>query len=281
MLTVRPAPGSAEGCGVIVDAGVVVGLVSAAVSVLGAVATGLMTTWLGRDARRHEHELEALKRARDKAEQAEEILSRYREPLLLAAQNLHSRLFRIVNSNALASLHCGDADNERYVRDHTVYVIAEYLCWTEIIRRDQSFLDLGVEERNRKLVRHLEKVQRAIADQAMPRPMHLYRGEQRAIGEIMMTATGTMEPRFESLGYAEFCARLDADPKFTRWFERLRSGLDEIANTSKPEQTQLIRAQHTLVDLIEFLDPERLRLPTRRRDKIPLSDTSSPDNGEE
>jgi len=97
----------------------------------------------------------------------------------------------------------------------------------------------------------------------------------------MKTATGTTEPRFESLGYAEFCTRLDDDPKFTQWLGRLRSGLDEIANTSRPEKAQLIRLQHTLVDLIEFLDPERLRLPTRRRDKIPPSDTSSPDNGAE
>jgi hypothetical protein len=263
----------------IVDASVIVGLVSATVSVQGAVAAGIMTTWSTRAGRRYEHELEGLKRARDKAEQAEEILSRYREPLLLAAQNFHSRLFRIVDNNALASLHCGDADNERYVRNHTVYVIAEYLCWTWIIHHDQSFLDLGVEEHNRKLVQHLEEVHSAIADQAMPRPLRLYRGEQRAIGEIMRTATGTTEPRSESLGYAEFCTRLDDDPEFIQWLGRLRSGLDEIANTSKPERAQLIRLQHALVDLIDFLDPKQLRLPTRRRDKIPLSDTSSSDKG--
>ena len=65
---------------------------------LGAVATGLMTTWSAQRTRRYERLLDAQQRAQDKAEQVEAVLSRYREPLLLAAQNLHSRIYSIVRN---------------------------------------------------------------------------------------------------------------------------------------------------------------------------------------
>jgi len=257
---------------------VVVGLVSAGVSMLGAVAAGLMATWSTQRTRRYEHLLMAQQKAENKAEQAELVLSRYREPLLLAAQNLHSRLYRIVNNNILATyLHSGEPDMERYTRDYTVYVLAEYLCWAEIIRRDLRFLDLGAEERNRELVRRLEDVQLAIADPALPRPLRLFRGQQRAIGEVMMTPTGNMESaQYEALGCAQFFTRLDDDPAFPQWFDRIRAGLDQVAGADQAERAQLIRMQHRLVDLIEFLDPNQLRLPARLRDRLAPPGTPTP-----
>jgi hypothetical protein len=259
------------------DAGVstevLIGLVSATVSVLGAVAAGLMTTWSAQRTRRFEHMLVAQQREQDKAEQAEAVLSRYREPLLLAAQNLHSRIYMIVKNKILADyLHCGDPELERYGRDYTVYVFAEYLCWIEIIRRDLRFLDLGTEARNRELVRKVENVQIAMSDVTLPRALRMFRGEQRAIGEVMMTpAAGVQSTANESLGYAQFCTRLDEDPSFTQWFKRLRDGMDQVASANETEQAQMVQVQHSLVDLIEFLDPQRLRLPARLRDRLPSS----------
>jgi hypothetical protein len=216
--------------------------------------------------------LDAQQRASDKAEQAEAVLSRYREPLLLAAENLHSRIFSIVNNKVLSNyLHSGDADLERYGRDYTVYVLAEYLCWAEIIRRDLRFLDLGTEAHNRDLVRKLENIQIAMADDALPRAIRLFRGEQRAIGEMMMTPAGNTDAaRSESLGYVQFCTRLDDDPVFAKWFRRLRDGMDDVAVAAGEELARLVQVQHSLVDLIEFLDPQQLRLPARLRDRLPL-----------
>ena len=140
---------------------VVVAVVSAVVAVVGAVAAGLMTTWSAQHTRRYESLLEAQQKALSKAEQAEAVLSRYREPLLAAAYNLQSRLYNIVDQSYLDYyLRCGDPDQERYARDYTVYVLAEYLCWAEIIRRDMRFLDLGSEEGNRELVRKLNATPR-------------------------------------------------------------------------------------------------------------------------
>jgi hypothetical protein len=256
----------------LMSAEVLIGVVSAGVSVLGAVAAGLMGTWSAQRTRRYERLLDAQQKASDKAEQAEAVLSRYREPLLLAAENLHSRIFSIVKNKILLDyLQSSDPDLQRYGREYTVYVLAEYLCWAEIIRRDLRFLDLGTEERNRDLVRKLENVQMAMSDTALPRAIRLFRGEQRAIGEIMMTPSSNADgAQSESLGYVQFCARLDEDLGFANWFLRLREGMDDVAAADGLELVQLIKVQHHLIDLIEFLDPQHLRLPARKRDRLPL-----------
>jgi len=260
------------------DAEIAVGVGSAAVSVVGAVAAGVMTTWSAQRTRRYESLIAAQQKAQSKAEQAEAILSRYREPLLNAAQNLHSRLYNIVEYDVLGSqLQCGDPDLERYARDYTVYVFAEYLCWAEIIRRDLRFLDLGTESRNRELVRLLEANQLAIASEAMPKPLRLFRGQQRAIGELMMTPTGDPGPaQYASLGYVRFCEQVDNDPVFARWFRRLRDNLEELAEAWHADQAGVVALQHSLVDLIEFADPLHLRLPARYRDRLMSSNKEPP-----
>ncbi len=255
---------------VIVDTAVVVAGVSAAVSLAGAVVAGLMTTWSAQRTRRYEKLIEAQEKAQSKAEQAEAVLSRYREPLLAAAHNLQARLYNIVDMSFLAAyLHCGDYDVERYARDYTVYVLAEYLCWAEIIRRDLRFLDLGNEERNRDLVQLLEASQRAISSERFPRPFRLFRGEQRAIGELMMIPTGdTVSTQYESMGYVKFCAELDNDATFAKWFHRLRNDVDQIAVASRAEASRLISLQNRLIDLIQFLDPQQQRLPAKYRSRL-------------
>jgi hypothetical protein len=262
------------------NAAIVVGIASAAVSVVGAVAAGLMTTWSAQRTRRYEALIEAQQKAQSKAEQAEAVLSRYREPLLVAAQNLHSRLYTMVEHNVLAAqLHSDDPELEHYARNYTIYVLAEYLCWAEIVRRDMRFLDLGGDEGNREFVRLLEINQLALSDEEFPSALRLFRGQQRAIGELMMISTGgPSSAQYESLGYVQFCARLEDDPVFAKWFARLRGGVDQLANT-QAERSRVVSLQNGLVDLIEFLDPQRLRLPARLRDRLTLSEKHAPKAG--
>jgi hypothetical protein len=275
-----------------------VGSISAALSLVGAVLTGALATWSTQRTKRYESLLAAQQRALTKAEQAEAILRRYREPLLSATHNLQSRLYNIVNNGYLAAyLRCGDPEQERYARNYTVYVLAEYLCWTEIIRRDLRFLDLGSEARNRRLVELLEAAHHTLSREEYPRPLRLFRGEQRAIGELMLApvtdagsgagsgsgpgagsgsgsgsgsdvGAGSDSAQRESMGYVQFCTRLDDDPRFSRWFHRLREDLDKVATADRPDQLRLITLQNNLIDLVEFLDPDGLRLPMRYRSRL-------------
>jgi hypothetical protein len=256
---------------------VVVSIASAAVALLGAAVAGWMSAWSARRARQFERLIEIQDRALTKAEQAEAVLSRYREPLLGAAHNLQARLYNIVDRDFLASyLNAEDPELQRYARDYTVYVLAEYLGWAEIIRRDLRFLDLRTVAENRTLVELIEASHRVLSRERGTRPWQLFRGQQRAIGELMMTPTDAADTaRYECLGYVQYCARLDDDPAFAAWFARLRSDVDHLASAERGNQVRLTRLQNALVDLIEFLDPDRQRLPAKYRDRLARDARSS------
>lgn len=245
----------------------VVSIISAVLSVLGAIVAGVMTTWSARKSSMLEHALAEQRHRESKAEQAQEVLSRYREPLLLAAFNLQTRLHNAVGGDYLPRyLRHEDSDERRYARDYTVYVLAEYLCWVEIIRRELRFLDLGDDESNRTFNRHLMAVGKMFSTMRFPQHFRLFKGQQRAIGELVMVAGAN--GRSDSMTYPAFCSRLDNDAEFGRWFARLRSDVDEVVAHDRAGNERLLRAQHALIDLIDFLDPSHARIPQNRA-KLP------------
>jgi hypothetical protein len=92
----------------------------------------------------------------------------------------------------------------------------------------------------------------------------------------MMTPTDAADTtRYECLGYVRYCAQLDDDTAFAAWFARLRSDVDHLARAERGNQTRLTRLQNALIDLIEFLDPDRQRLPAKYRDRWPRDEQNS------
>jgi hypothetical protein len=245
-----------------------IGILSAIVSVVGAIVAGVMTSWSSRKARLFEAKLERERHEETKAEQAAKVLSRYREPLLLAAHSLQSRLFNAVRDEYLPIyLHCGDKEQEDYARQFTVYTLAEYLCWVEIIRRELRFLDLGAEQENREFMKRLLAVTNTLSDQKRYEFAHyrLFRGQQQALGALMMHPNG--DGHHECMTYPEFVHRMEDEPRFARWFERLLREVDDIADQSEAGNARIIDTQRALIDLIDFLDPDKTRLGVDHREK--------------
>jgi hypothetical protein len=253
------------------DTGTLVAIASAALSIIAALISGYMA----QRSSRLEHRLQLERHLQSKAEKTEEIISRYREPLLLAANSLQSRFHNGVGGDYLHTfLHCGDEQQERYARDFTVYAIAEYLCWVEIIRRDLRFLDLGSEERTREFNHHLEGVSWIFLDihEHLQPQFRLFRGQQRAIGELMMVSStngGT-----DCMTYPMFVSKLDSDPEFEGWFTRLRQDVDTFVTQDWQGNIRQVHVQWALIDLIDFLDPNRIRL-TRNRAKLTETDQAN------
>ena len=157
--------------------------------------------------------LDAQTKREDAAALAERVLHLYRQPLLDAANALQNRLFNIVDRGYLGAYYQGrseDDEERRYARDYTVYVIAEYLCWVEILRPEARFDDLLTDDTHKVLIDQLTETQKAIQDDGQASSVfRVFRGRQRAIAELMMVPTGTAEgPATECMGYAEFCRRL-------------------------------------------------------------------------
>ena len=239
---------------------VLVALISAGV----AVCSAAVTTYTTVRSIRLQHTL-TLQRARlDRQEASEDLVRRYREPLLLAAFDLQARIHNIVESGFVAR-HMGSADLEEhhYARTSTLYRIGDYFGWIEVLRSGMQFLDLGEEGRTHELVERLDLVSHTFSNtQWFPSSVfRLFRDEQRALGEVMLEPIEGELRRYQCIGYATFVERLEENSGFARWFERLSTEIDRLVDPAPGQLDRMIELQHALVNVINFLDPEGLRFP--------------------
>jgi hypothetical protein len=211
---------------------------------------------------------------RSKQEQAEQLLRKYRDPLLRSAFDLQSRLYNIVKQGFLVIYHGKDP----YAEQNTLYVIGQYLGWVEIIRQQIQFLDLGEAEKNKALNEHLREVSQRFRSDRYSSGLRLFEGQQRAIGEIMTVSldkdAGHTGP--VCMGYAAFVKHLQ-NPEFSNWFDSLRTDVATLAS-GEDDYLRLVTLQRALVDLLDYLDSERTRFP-RDREKLQLRDPNGPSSG--
>jgi hypothetical protein len=187
--------------------------------------------------------------------EAEVVLAKYREPLILAAYDLQSRLFNILRQGFLTKYYVGDRDGSReYALENTLYLVGQYFGWTEIMRREIQFLQFEEIDETRAVSRTQQRVRSIFAsdEPVLGTPLMIFRGEQSAIGERMITVEDGQ--RF-CIGYATFVERR-ATAEFSRWFTRLARDVDQIATGPNPRLREL---QHALVDLVTTLDPQQVR----------------------
>lgn len=206
----------------------------------------------------------------DRRQKAAEVRDRYSPPLLQAAYDLQSRLYNIVRQGFLQAYMRDDEELRRYAECSTLWLLGQYLGWAEILRREVQFLDFGTHGKNRELQEALGKIAGELARDAYGRRFAVFRASQRAIGELMIGEGDESDTskRTASLGYAEFVPRLE-EPSFGHWFSRLREDLDAIS--TERDYARFIRVQRALVDLVDVLDPERVRYPVPDfRGRLPL-----------
>jgi hypothetical protein len=203
-------------------------------------------------------------------EQNLDMMSHYRDPLLQAAMGLRSRLLAILADDFLGRFFVNGKETQKiYATRYTLFAFAEFLCWMEILRQGISFLDLGDDARNRKLMRHITVIRRVMFDNKMDPLFVIVDGYQRALGELMIRSDDPSRARYrQCIGYAEFCARLETDPTFARWFEELAADIPQLAKRKVVRTDRLVALESAIVDLIEFLDPHNVRYPLRRPDRV-------------
>jgi hypothetical protein len=213
---------------------------------------------------------ELQKRSLDKADRLEAVVAKYREPLSRTAFDLQSRLFNIVDQGFLWFYYKGNDRERGYVRENTVYVLCEYLGWVELLRREVEFLDLGDLERSRTLATLIGKVDATLASDRgdWSGEFRLFRGEQRAIGERMLTGSKTPEVTISRpMGYAAFVDQL-SEPAFDKWVSALRSDVDTFAGNNKPNFGRLRQLQNDLIDVVRFLDDPPRRFSENQLSKL-------------
>ncbi|SOD90932.1 hypothetical protein [Streptomyces sp. Ag109_G2-15] len=198
-------------------------------------------------------DLERQKAERSRTLERQDVMSRFRDPLLWAAFDLQSRLFNITSQGFLR-VYFVQPHDQRYAVRSTLHVLAEYLAWVEILRRRIYFFDLG----NQRIGKVLND------DGYADRNFQLSRSNQRAIGELVIKDGKDAEC---CMGYAEFCSYLESDSEFASWFAPLSDSITELASL-QGRHPRLVDLQVALMDLIDFLDPQQERFPQKHRFRL-------------
>jgi hypothetical protein len=184
----------------------------------------------------------------DRHMRAEDVLTRYREPLAAAAFDLQSRCYNILRLNFLGKF---DNGHERHpeAQTTTVFRFAQYFGWAEILRRDIQFLSFPEADDTRRVAQLQSAITRCLASSKDDAPLMIWADEQRAIGERMIVREND---QVLCMGYARFCD--EYDPRFAALCKRL---LDDLPDPSSRQRLRDL--QHLLCDLVETLDTRRVR----------------------
>src|SRR5262249_2170513 len=160
-----------------------VAIIAGAVALVSAAGT----IWSSIRNAQHSGAIEKLKIDNDQlkaATQRQREISNFSEPLARAAYDLQSRLYNILKQNLIEIYLMKGGNREKtYVTNNTVFLIGQYLCWTELVRREIQFIDLGESNKTRDLLRLQDTIYALWQTDTLPPVLRIFAGEQRAVGE--------------------------------------------------------------------------------------------------
>lgn len=216
----------------------------------------------------------------------EALFQKYRDPLLLAADELSIRLKEVCDGygaeylsssllekipNRMEVTWASDSYYQRYKLESTVYRLCALFGWFELYRQEVVFLRSSRAKHNRRLESAISAIREVIADGQMNASEdwvdwtdHLiFREEQRAIGAMMITSAG---PVRTVMGYGEFSELFRSKSLLHqyRWIEVAARFLLDISLSEKDFRAVRLKALYVhLIDLISALDEDRVR-PSHR-----------------
>ena len=199
---------------------------------------------------------------------------RYRDPILLAASELCTRLREICERHPVSYLNrtflqsrpeamktttADDPYFQRYKLISSAYRLCSFFGWLELFRQEIVFLESGKLAVNRALQRRLDALRSDLADGQLNtaddwpdwHDRLIFREEQRAIGEAMITG---IDGSPSIMGYAEFCKVIEGSTVHAsgRWVDCALNFLLDPARTEK--DFHLIRLKRLLVHLVELME---------------------------
>jgi hypothetical protein len=86
------------------------------------------------------------------------------------------------------------------------------------------------------------------------------------MGEVMLAA-GLDGNGLECVGVATFLRRVN-EPDVDAWFKMLRQDIDRLTERPAVSSRRVERIQGALIDLMDCLDPQGVRIPKARRERL-------------
>ena len=218
-------------------------MAAAWIGLAGGVFAAVLSAWVALRQTRMAQTLDELERA----EQAEAVLKRYREPLAAAAFDLQSRIYNILCMEFFEKFGGRERGDEALTS--TLFRLAQYFGWSEILRRDIQFLSFPEDEDTQKVADLQSRIAGCFLTDDHGHGLMIWNDEQRALGELMIVEE---HGKVLCMGYARF--RNDRDGAFAPWLKRLRKELPDGG-----ARDRLREIQHLLCELVETLDSRKLR----------------------
>ena len=141
----------------------------------------------------------------------------------------------------------------------TAYLVAQFFGWVELLLQKMSMLDYS------ELTTKLEETTESFSHGTPG--FQIFRLEQREIGQRMLSKSP--DSSLQCLGYAEFIDMMKKK-NIPACFTRLQKITEKLLDAPEHEMARLTSIQNALVDLINFLDPEGVRVTKERRSKFDL-----------
>jgi len=237
----------------------IVSIIIAVVSLVGSLVAAGFTGWIS-------FYIDQVKRRSE----AKALIHKYRDPLMLAAYDLQSRLWGLVQQGLLA--YTQDENKKDLVYVYTSFLVGQYLSWTYILRRQAQFVRFSSDTTNTTLNHILDTITNefSLDRHKAEDPFMLWRGQQMAIGELMTIKEEGGQ--LYCMGFAAFAVQYHTDPAFKKWFEPIDLGItllvDEMKHGNSVANYRLRRLQHLLVDLVMLLDADRLSSGQNKQLKV-------------
>jgi len=237
----------------------IVSIIIAVVSLIGSLVAAGFTGWIS-------FYIDQVKRRAE----SRALIHKYRDPLTLAAYDLQSRLWGLVQYNLLN--YTEDEEKKDLIFVYTAFLVGQYFSWTYILRRQAQFLRFSTEKTNKQLNQILDMI---TSEFSLDRhqgedPFMLWRGQQMAIGELMTLAEE--QGQLYCMGFAAFAHKYNSDSEFKKWFQPIESGIrllvDARAHGNAVATYRLRRLQHLMIDLVLLLDQERVESGGNKQLKV-------------
>ncbi len=188
----------------------------------------------------------------------------YLEPLIRSAADLQSRIYNILKLNFIETYyHNGTERHKNYVINNTTFLLAQFFAWTEAARSDVQFLNLENDLKSSELSKLQSKIYTLMQTDRHGSSFMFFAGEQRAIGEQMLVK---VDRGYNCIGYGEFLKKNAFSNEVL--FDDIKKEVVNMTNDIQGYSERLKNLQHALIDLIDYLDPKKVRIPGTERSKI-------------
>jgi hypothetical protein len=233
------------------DPPVAAAIVTATTTVLVALYAGFAGQRKEKQIKDLESKLRQEESAAEREAEAETVLERYRVPLVSAAFDLQERLDNIIDRKRVFLAAYGRRGGPRHddAIKSTLYRVAQWFAWTEILRRDIQLLRFREPAERRAVTELFGDVARTFASDRYGADFMVWYEEQRAIGERMIERDGDAKT---CVGYATFVERYDES--YARWLGRFEEALTPLRAA---HSSRLVALRDKLRSLVERLDPNQ------------------------